>query len=246
MKRKIVIVFCLLVAAFSLYKYFEPDREINEAKHKYDDIINEVIEEKDDHLDINFEQLLAQNKDTVGWIYIPNTEQFSYPIVRSYDNHEYLITGFNGEDSEVGVPFVDTNCNYDFTDFNTIIWGHYTVSHYMFGELYDFMNEKLYQNFKTVEIYTPDGKLRIYDIYAAREVYVDSTMTFTCGEFSPEGKQAFINEGLSQSRFNWGVNVDPNSPVINLLCCTQGVDHEKRMVVSATLKEIIDLNQKQD
>ena len=105
------------------------------------------------------------------------------------------------------------------------------------------MNQSLYQNFKTVHIYTPDHKVRIYEIFSAREIYIDGTISLNVGEFSPEGKQALINECLTHSRFDWNVNVDPNSPVIELLCCTQAVEHDKKLVVSATLKEIVDLNQ---
>ena len=61
-----------------------------------------------------FQRLLAQlqnwrdtrNKDTYGYIHIPNTK-ISYPMVQCEDNDFYLKHGFDGHPLAVGAIFVD-------------------------------------------------------------------------------------------------------------------------------------------
>ncbi|MCD8077316.1 MAG: SrtB family sortase, partial [Lachnospiraceae bacterium] len=47
-------------------------------------------------LDIDFDGLLAQNADTVAWLYCEDTV-INYPVVQTTDNDYYLHHLFNGE-----------------------------------------------------------------------------------------------------------------------------------------------------
>ena len=81
----------------------------------------------------NFDELKAQNSDVCGWITIYGTH-VDYPIVQSEDNSTYLMRNPRGEYSLSGSIFMDYMNQKDFSDFNTIIYGHHMDGGAMFGD----------------------------------------------------------------------------------------------------------------
>jgi sortase B len=73
--------------------------------------------------DIDFDALLEINEDTVAWVSVPGT-LIDYPVVVSMDNYDYLERGFDGKKNWYGTPFMDMGNSSDFTDRNTVIYGH--------------------------------------------------------------------------------------------------------------------------
>jgi len=85
------------------------------------------------------------NEDIVGWLTIPDT-QIDYPFVISQDNDYYLRRDLYGNYALAGTIFMDYRCytdtvRSDFTDFNTVIYGHNMNNGSMFGELSLFADE---------------------------------------------------------------------------------------------------------
>lgn len=64
----------------------------------------------------------AENKDVIGWIYIPDTV-VNYPIVQSYDNVYYMDRNWKGEYSYSGSIFADWRCLIDDSE-NSLLYGH--------------------------------------------------------------------------------------------------------------------------
>ncbi len=256
--RKILIVVCCIVFVFSLYKYLEPKINLKKASDKQDELVNEVVDSDEDdnsdlytgeyaHIKVDFDALLATNEDVIGWLYIPKMETdndsgFSYPLMHTEDNHDYLVSDWNGDYSEAGLPFVDMRSNDDLSDFNTVIYGHYTVTRYMFGVMYDYMFEDSYQDCPYIYIYRPDNTVYVYQFYSAHEVVIADTTVFYMGDLTEEQKQAVVDETLSDSRFDFGVDVTTEDHIITLICCTMGVEEARRLAVHAVLTEVIDLS----
>ena len=97
-----------------------------------------------------FEELQAINPDVLGWLTIYDTN-IDYPLVKGEDNEFYLNHSPNLEVQSSGSLFLDYRNNKDFSDFNTIIFGHHMSHHEMFGDLdlfldEDFWNEHEYGN----------------------------------------------------------------------------------------------------
>ena len=79
--------------------------------------------EPDGYLKIDFEGLQAVNPDVIAWIDIPGLS-ISYPVVQGTDNAYYLHHLFTGEYNSSGSIFADWHNQQDFTDPNTIVYGH--------------------------------------------------------------------------------------------------------------------------
>ena len=88
--------------------------------------------------DIDLDALQAVNEDVLGWITIPGTE-LSYPLVQGADNDYYLDHTWNHERAAVGSIFLECSVSPDFTDYNSLIYGHRMHNGSMFGVLRNYL-----------------------------------------------------------------------------------------------------------
>lgn len=79
-------------------------------------------------------ELQAVNPDVTAWLTVPGTG-IDFPIVQGEDNVYYLTHNLEGERSTLGVPFLDVRCSRDFSDFNSVLYGHHISGGRMFSDL---------------------------------------------------------------------------------------------------------------
>lgn len=103
----------------------------------------------------NLKELLKQNSDCIGWIYIPGTA-VNYPIMHTPANpQKYLRRDFYGNYSQSGVPFLDARC--DLVSTNLIIYGHNMRNGTMFSELKNYVNADFRKAHPIIEFETANG-----------------------------------------------------------------------------------------
>ena len=83
---------------------------------------------------MDVEALRQVNPEVLGWLWLPNT-QISYPLMQGTDNEYYLHNTWKNEPNELGAIFLDYRSAPDFSDFNTLIYGHRMQSDAMFATL---------------------------------------------------------------------------------------------------------------
>lgn len=177
-------------------------------------------------------ELLRQiNSDVLGWILIPGTE-VNYPIVQRGDNDYYLNHTWKNENSSVGAIFLDYRNAADFSDGNTLIYGHNMKNRSMFGSLKYYLNDGHWEEHPAVYLVTDAGVHR-YDIYAAYEAAVDS-VTYDLNFADDTAKTNFIHHGIRRSVMNTGIVPTAKDSIITLSTCT-GVGYTTRWVVQAAL-----------
>ena len=89
---------------------------------------------------LSFEELQAKNSDVCGWITIYGTH-VDYPVVRGADNSVYLMRDPEGNYRMSGSIFMDCVNQREFTDFNTILYGHHMDGGAMFGDLDKYLSD---------------------------------------------------------------------------------------------------------
>lgn len=89
---------------------------------------------------MSFEELQEMNPDVLGWLTVFDTN-IDYPLLQAEDNVVYLDHNPKMESETSGSLFLDYRNQKDFSDFNTIIFGHHMAHHEMFGDLDLFLNE---------------------------------------------------------------------------------------------------------
>lgn len=169
---------------------------------------------------VDFDFLLGENKDIIGWIQVDGT-QIDYPVL--YDttyNLYYLNHNFKGTTTGYGSIFVlGENAN-DFTDFNTVVYGHNMLDGSMFAQLHQFRKEEFFNSHGQIIVYTPERKLT-YQVFAAYRR--DNLDIIANNDFSTEElRTQYIDSIYAQTalaRFNHEYPVTASDRILTLSTC---------------------------
>lgn len=173
-------------------------------------------------IDVDFAALKSVNSDVVGWIYVEALDGISYPIVQGKDNETYLHQTYEKNYNFAGTIFVDYENSPDFSDCNTLVYGHNMKNGSMFGMLKKYRaDETLYNASKYFWILTPEKDYR-YEIIAAYTTSVNSdTYTLFKGpgkEFLEYEKKMFQNSEIRTDATASEANV--KDKIVTLSTCT--------------------------
>ncbi len=128
-------------------------------------------------LKIDFDTLRKSNEDVIGWIYVEAIPDINYPIVTGRlepgtenninPDYYYLHRTYQGTYNFAGTIFIDHGNANDFTDCNTVVYGHNMKNGSMFGMLKHFSSDpETYQKSRYFWIITPEASCR-YEIISA-------------------------------------------------------------------------------
>ena len=241
--RKLLILFFSLVILgcggyliwyyVGVYRNQDADEKAQEAKIVQEE---EQPEKQEIDIPINFQNLQEENPDVYAWIQIPGTA-IDYPIVQhETDELYYLEHAWDGSASSGGAIFTQAYNSKDFTDYNTVIYGHEMGNGTMFNDLHKYMDASFWQDHNTVVIYTPEKKLT-YQIFAA-VVYDDRHLMKSFQFLAPEDRQAFLDslDDIKdlRSHIDDSVPVTSDSKLISLSTCL-GTESNHRYLVEAVL-----------
>ena len=100
-----------------------------------------------------FVELRAMNPDVIGWLTIYDTT-IDYPVLRSPNsNDDYLSKNPEGDWEGSGSLFLDHQNKADFSDFNTIIFGHHMAGPAMFGEIDAFLDKDYFEKHEYANLF---------------------------------------------------------------------------------------------
>lgn len=263
-KRKIpariltVIFLCMFL--FSLYKVADILREYSNIAKLYDEANATYTSEngggmEEAPFDVDFEKLHAVNSDVIGWIYIPGTD-ISFPLLQGEDNNQYLYHSYEKKWIISGSIFIDSRCNSDFRDRNTVIYGHNMHNGSMFGNLKKYKSEKYAQNHRDIYVMKSDGEWNRYEVVAYYQAEVDGAtyvlpLRETGSDSGEIDKDREIKTSIStQENFNTLIDtikssnvyeaeadIDEEERLITLSTCTQDSRNDVRMILAAKLIE---------
>lgn len=242
----IVLIIAICVFIFALVQLIRSFLPYFQGGAEYDDIKELAItttadsedteETKAEGFSVDFEQLLSINPDTVAWVRFEEPSIISYPVVQGRDNAEYLTRTFQANDNKLGAIFMDYETAPDFSDRNTIIYGHnLNYGGEMFSRLVEYGDQSFYEQYPYFYIYTPDHKVRTYRIYAAgvvSEVGINYVHKFN----SDQEFETYLNAVKESSAYNTGTEATKDSYMVTLSTCTN-INETERFIVHGILQE---------
>lgn len=143
----------------------------------------------------DFEKMKEENADIYACINVPGTI-VEYPIVQCEEDNYYL--NYNLDHSK-GLPgAIYTNkCNAkDFSDANTVIYGHNMKNKTMFGDLHAFEDPEFFAQNRSFFIYTEEYRYTYEIVIAA--VYDDTYLTM---EYEPTSGKDMLSFTKSLMEF---------------------------------------------
>ena len=129
----------------------------------------------DPPITVDFEALHEINTDIVGWIYCEDSE-INYPILYGETNDTYLRHDYEKKYNVAGSIFIDVKNSADFSDVNTIVYGHHMDDETMFATLENWQDQAFFDAHPVIWIFTPEQNYRLlpfsaYDTNAYSETY---------------------------------------------------------------------------
>jgi len=170
---------------------------------------------------INFTAEKERYPDIYAWIEIPNTK-IDYPVVQHPTKDDYYLD-HNAEQEYTlsGAIYSEMKNAKDFSDPNTVLYGHNMKGGFMFANLHKFRNdEKFWNENKYIYIYTPGHKLT-YEICAAYRY--DNRHILNSFNFSDiavfEEYLETVKNPKTLIRRTREVKLDKNSKILTLSTC---------------------------
>lgn len=178
-------------------------------------------------LSINFDKLLAQNKDVVGWIFSKNGV-INYPILQGKDNSYYLNRLISGKKNINGSIFMDYSANSGFKDANTLIFGHSMDNGSMFRTLLNYKKQSYFDKYPEMIIYTPNCNYKLM-IFSAYETNT-SDMAYRKIR-NDEDFDKFVKNAISKSKIKTNVNVNRGDNIVTLSTCAYSSKNARFLVL---------------
>lgn len=165
---------------------------------------------------VDFDVLRETGPDIVGWLYCADT-LINDPVVQGPDNDYYLYRLPDGTNNANGSLFVDFRNLPDFTDRNTIIYGHHMQSGKMFGTLVKYKNQSYYDEHPVLWLLTPELAYRI-DLIAGIVTPSDSDSYEVFD--SDEELKAHLEMAMENSTFVSNVGIEDVDRIVTLSTCS--------------------------
>ena len=234
-----ILIVAVCVFVFSLYQLVMMLIPYHTGGKEYEEIQDLAITADSDGtgFSVDFDALLEINPDTIAWIRFDEPSIINYPVVKSADNNEYLTKTFAENDNKLGAIFMDMRNSSDFSDRNTIIYGHHlNVSPDMFSRLHLYEDEEFCKEHPDFYIYTPDGKVRTYTVFSAGVVNAAAD-NYDIEFASDEEFEQYIELCRESSNYQVDVDVNAQSQIISLSTCT-GDQRDERFLLQGVLTAV--------
>ena len=239
----VILIVCICGLIYSgsmLYKWVLNNIKSNDIMNQVNDIAGVPDIDKDEdpgaEFGIDFPGLIAYNPDVVGWIRIPRTS-ISYSIVQGKSNSTYLRNSIDGSSNEFGWIFMDSGNKPDFTERNTVIYGHNIVSGLMFADL-SYIYSGVLGNDVDIQIYRSDYRLLTYKVFSTYICAPESYYLKTNFE-NDEAYSQYLNTMAGRSVIDFNQTVGVDDKIITLQTCT--TDAKSRIIVHAKLVSNVEM-----
>ncbi len=230
-----VLIWCVLHRNTAQQDYSEYTSPVTEAESAETEETEEATELEDNP--INFDELIAVNPDVYAWIRIPNTN-IDYPVAQSSsDDSFYLSHNINKEYEFAGMIYTEMKNSKDFTDPNTVLYGHNMLDGSMFQNLHLFRDEEFFDENPYIYIYTP-GHILTYEIFSAYRYdnrHILNSFDFSDKEVFAEYLEFALNPKSLIVNVRSGVDVTVEDKIITLSTCIG--DSNYRYLVQGVLTD---------
>lgn len=195
--------------------------------------------------DVDFDVLREINTDVCAWICVPGT-QVDYPVLRReeaqnpYDDY-YLQHTVEQAAGLPGSIYMEPCNAADFSDANTVLYGHNMKNGTMFGSLHEFEKDTFFDEHEYVYVVTPE-KTFVYRIYAAvtyGNLHIMANYDFD----TPEDFEKYadsLKEGRSMTDlFREDMQIAAGDKLLTLSTCVKGEDDKRFLIVAVLTDEVL-------
>ena len=184
--------------------------------------------------DINFTALEDVGDHLVAWLYCPDTV-INYPVAQAADNSYYLDHLADGTRNGNGCLFIDWKNDAEFTDENTIIYGHHMQSGRMFASLVNYEDQDYFEAHPVLYLTTRTGKYKV-ELFSGYTT--DRNASAYTVRFSSKHEFAeWLREVSAKSDFVTSMQLSTDDHIVTLSSCANSF-YDARYVVHGKLTQL--------
>lgn len=187
---------------------------------------------------VDFEALKKNGPDIIGWITLPDSA-INYPVTQTDNNEYYLRHLYDGTYNKAGCLFADYENQADFSDRNTIIYGHNMRDGSMFAVLNQYDGQPYFDTHRQMYLVTPTGGyvMEIFSAFAAKPAESGSDTSPWRLNWKDDGAYTtWLRAMAERSVVETDVSVTSSDKVLTLSTCTPG--GASRFIVMGKLVEV--------
>ena len=185
---------------------------------------------------INFKPLQETNSEIYAWVRVPNTN-IDYPIAQSNtDDSYYIHHDIYGKWIYSGTLYTEMQNRKDFSDPNTVIYGHNMSKGYMFHNLSFFQDKEFFNKTREFYIFTP-GHILTYTVFAAYKYdtrHILNSFDFTNEQVFADYIESAKNPASMVKNVREDVMVTTKDKIVTLYTC-YGTTTKNRYLVQGVL-----------
>ena len=183
----------------------------------------------------SFQELQALNAEVFAWLSVYGTN-IDYPVTQGQDNMKYVNTNAEGLYSLSGAIFLDYGASPNFSDFNSILYGHHMEKKAMFGEIGSFAGRDMFDTRKYGNLYF-DGKDHGIEFFAF--VHTDAyDGTVFAGDARGEARQAYLDNLLAKAIHKRDIGTTTEDRILLLITCSSASTNGRDILVGRITREL--------
>jgi len=245
--QTLLILFFVALIGFSGWKLYGIYAEYNKGTEAYGELANQYVsvetaedskivaetesvqdtEAVEEMISVDVAALKEAYPDVVGWIYCPGTV-VNYPIVKGKDNDYYLHRLMDGEYSLGGTLFMDYRNTGDFSDWNSIIYGHNMKNGSMLAVLTEYYEQEFYEKHPVWYLFTEECDYQM-ELVGGYTTPADSN-TYSFPE-SAEAKAALAEKADRNSTFESDMVIGEEERLVTLSTCVYDYENARYVLV---------------
>jgi len=143
-----VLIIIVLLTAFAGYALWDSN-QLHKAADRHNYAVYKPTAENQAK---TFKELQALNEEVFAWLSVYGTN-IDYPVTQAATNMKYVNTSAEGRYSLSGAIFLDCRNSNDFSDFNSIVYGHHMAKQVMFGDIGNFSDKNVFDSNRYGNLY---------------------------------------------------------------------------------------------
>ena len=229
--RYMVLVIIVLLIAFAAHALWDISQVHRQADKSNYAIYKPTAEDQGK----SFKELQAQNPQVIAWLSVYGTN-IDYPVTQGHDNMKYVSTNAEGLYSLSGAIFLDCNNSKDFSDFNSILYGHHMAKKAMFGEIESFSSKGMFDSHRFGNLFF-DEKDHGIEFFAFFHTDAYDSTIFT-PDVQGDDRQVYLDGLLDKALHTRDIGVSAHDHIVLLSTCSSDSTNGRDILAGRITDEI--------
>ena len=227
----LLLVVILLLLSFAAYALWDTD-QLYAAAHESNYTVYKPTPGNEAK---TFAELQDINPEVFAWLSIYGTH-IDYPVVQSVSNMKYVNTNAEGNYSLTGAIFLDAENRADFSDFNSILYGHHMEKEAMFGEIGHFSQREFFDTHRYGNLYY-SGRDHGIEFFAFLHEDAYNGKVFWPA-VSEDGRQDYLDNLLMTAILTRDIGASCDDHIVLLTTCSPSTTNGRDVLVGRITDEV--------